>query len=120
MSTKHYVEFFFPGSFVSESDVRQVQSRDSEPDYIPPSCYGYRFFSRTEVQHDGETLIGKNTNYSPMTFFGETYTLAEVEALNDDSLRILLSNMRCNGYARVVKTRRGNWQPLNEGDEVKP
>jgi hypothetical protein len=44
-------------------------------------------------------------------------TAKEVEEKYPDS-RILLTNMRVNNWETVVRTRRGNFQPLAENDVV--
>jgi hypothetical protein len=115
---KHYVEFFYPGSFVSETSRKPVPERDVPVD-LPAGAYGYRFLSRSEVEHDGETLIGKDRNVGPMTYVGEILTVADIKALNDGrDYYTLLANMRINRWDRVVRTVRGNFQQLNDGDKV--
>jgi hypothetical protein len=116
MSTKHYITFYFPGVFVSNETVREVSDRDAQIT-APPGAYGYRVHSRTELRQDGETLVGAPRDFGPMTYFGEVLTVAEVEALPGDH-EVLLSNMRCNGWDRVVRTVRGTFQALSEGDVV--
>lgn len=116
---KHYVEFFYPGSFMSESSAKEVSDRNATVTEIPQGAYGYRHFSREEVTQDGELLLGKAKDHSPMTYFGEVLTLEQVQALKPaKNYDILISNMKCNGWDRVVRTVRGNFQPLNEGDKV--
>jgi hypothetical protein len=116
MILQEYIEFYFPGSFVSETDVKPIASR-SLPVVLPLGAYAYRFFSRQEVELNGEILRGKAHDYSPMTYFGKALTLSEVKALDGD-YRILISNMECNRWDRVVRTVRGNFQPLKDGDVV--
>lgn len=63
--------------------------------------------------------MGKPKDYDPMTYFGEVLTLDQVKALEPaKNYDILVSNMECNKWDRVVRTVRGNFQPLNEGDKV--
>lgn len=114
---KIYVEFFFPGSFVPESTIRQVDDR-SPPTDVPKGCYGYRYFSRSEVEVDGEVLRGEPKVCSGMFYFGEALTLADVGKLPGTD--ILQSNMKGNGWGKVVRTVRGNFQPLYERDTVIP
>jgi hypothetical protein len=116
MIMQQYIEFYFPGSFVSETEVKPVASR-AAPVAVPLGAYAYRFFARQEVEMNGEILRGKAHDHSPMTYFGKALTLDEVKALDGD-YRILISNMECNRWDRVVRTVRGNFQPLNEGDIV--
>jgi len=113
---KHYVEFLLPGSFFPESIVREVADRTRPPIDTPKNCFGYTFFSRTEVELDGEILRGQIKDRSPRTYFGKVMTLEEVKAMPGDN-RILISNV--SQYPRgAVKTVCGNWQPLEEGDVV--
>jgi hypothetical protein len=118
---KQYIEWYYPGSFVSETSSVMVSDR-SAPVVIPERAYGYRFFARTEVVEDGERLVGANRDYSPMTYFGEVLTVDQVKALPEhrhDQYRVLISNMECNGWKSVVRTVQGNFQPINEGDTVR-
>jgi len=114
---KQYVEFLYPGALVSETEVKEVKDRDPSRLEVPEGCFGYRFFDRQEAVVDGETLVGQPRNYSGMTYFGQAMTLAEVKREMPDALT-LISNMEGNGWERVVKTRRGNFQPLELEDRV--
>lgn len=114
---KHYVKFSFPGAFFTEHAIQEVAERNSQLITVPEGAFAYRFFDRTEEVVDGETLLGKEKNYSPITYFGTAYTLEEVKTQFPECTT-LISNMEYNGWNRVVKTRRGNWQPLEEGDTV--
>jgi hypothetical protein len=52
-------------------------------------------------------------------YVGQALTAADIERLDDgQDYRTLLSNMRSNGWERVVRTRRGNFQPVEPGDVV--
>jgi len=51
---------------------------------------------------------------------GKIETLAQVEARNDPSEHILRSNMRCNGWKRII-VNDNSWRftaPLNDDDVV--
>ena len=113
---KHYIEYNFPGSFMSNLSVKEVQERIA-PDGLPANCFGYQFFDRTEVMQDGEILLGSRKNESPMHYIGEVMTIDDVKALPGDT-QILQSNMRCNDWDTVVRTIAGNFQPLRNGDVV--
>jgi hypothetical protein len=115
MTTKTYVEFLYAGSFFDETTTKEVSDR-SRPT-IPAGAFGYRFYDVTSVEQDGEVLMGKAKNHSGYYYRGEVFNLEQVEALDGD-YAILISNMKCNGYDRVVRTIRGNFKPLREGDSV--
>lgn len=112
-----YIEFIFPGSFFPEASAQPVSRREL-PETIPGQAAGYRFFARTEANVDGETLIGKPKDHSGWTYFGKEFSAAQVEALEGDRYRILKSNIRINGYTRMVQTIYGNWYQLEDGDRV--
>lgn len=114
---KTYVEFYYPGTFVSETSTREVSDRSPITD-VPVGVYGYRFFSRSEVELDGEILTGKIKDCSGITYFGEVMTIDDVAKL--PNTEILQSNMRCNEWSKVVRTVRGNFQSIDERDIVLP
>jgi hypothetical protein len=115
MKTVHFVRFYFPGSFVSETSEREIESRDAPVD-MPPRAYGYAFFDKTLAMNGKEMLWGPERNTSGITYRGEVYDLERVKR-EMPSERILISNMECNGYKRVVVTQRGTF-PLNDDDKV--
>jgi len=117
MTLKHYVEFYYAGVFMSETEVRSVERRDLSNVKAPKNCFGFRFFDREETEVDGEMLKGKMKNYSGYYYFGTVYTKEDVEKYVDNN-KILLSNMSGNGYDRVVKTRLGNFQPFYKEDVI--
>jgi len=59
---KHYVEFFYPGSFFSESSFEEVSHRDFDQIVMPEGAFAFHFFDREEVEQDGELLTGKCKN----------------------------------------------------------
>ena len=113
---KHYVEFYSPGSFFPETSVREIKSRKF-PLTIPKSCYGYHFFDMEQIEKNGEILNGKRKNNSGMTYFGKEYSIEELER-DFPKEKILIRNIKGNGYLAAVKTRRGNWQGLTKRDKV--
>ena len=116
--TKTYVEFYFPGTLLSETDVRAVRSRDPSKVKAPSTCFGFRFFNVQETRaSNGEVLNGRPKNYSGMHYFGKVKTLAEIKRESPD-LTTLIGNMEGNGYDRVVLTRRGNYQPFTGKDVI--
>ena len=114
---KTFVVFKLPGSFVAEQTVREVNNR-SLPTDIPRNCFGFYFYDSYEATGPmGETIRGEKQNVSGMFYFGEVFTLEQVKACVPDA-KILISNMECNGWSRVVRTRLGNWQQLETNDQV--
>ena len=80
--------------------------------------YGFRFSTRERGPDD---LDSKVTKESGVYYIGcKVETLAEVEKRNDPKEEILRSNMRCNGWKKIVTTTSGwRWtQQLGKGDKV--
>jgi len=119
MPIRTYVEFLLPGTMFSEAETRPLPYRGAPITNVPARCFGYRVFDRREVEEGGETLVGKPHNYSPTTYFGREYSVADL-VRDMPHERVLISNIRDNGYHRAVRTRLGNWQPLRDGDLVVP
>lgn len=111
--TKHYVEYIYAGSFVSETSTEEIKSRDQEIT-LPKGAYAYQIFDREEVEQGGEMLKGAPKNYGPRHIKGEVYDLERVKREVPDS-RILVRNMECNGWPNVIKCRQG-FLPANADD----
>lgn len=123
----HFVEFFSPGTFVSEKTTRPIETWDVEAasamavDIIERHAarpFGFRFITKPRGDDD---LDSKIIESSAIYYLGgKVRTLAEVEADNDPSEAILRRNMRNNGYDRVI-TNTNSWKftaPLHEKDIV--
>ena len=114
---KHFVEFSYPGIFFSEYSHEEIAERKPELVTVPEGAFAYRFYDQEHTVVDGKLQTGKCKNYSGFTYFGKAYTLEKVKQQFPQHT-ILIRNMEGNGWDRVVQTRRGNWQPLEEGDTV--
>ena len=124
---EHFVEFLSPGTFMAESSDREIPSWDIEAakqmardikERYGAVPYGFRFKTRSRGPDD---LDSKVTETSPMYYLGgRVETLAEVEARNYPRESILRSNMRGNGYDRIiVNDNSWRWtQPLKAADVV--
>lgn len=124
----HFVTFYSPGSFVAEESTKPIESWDVEAAQkmaqgieerhgaIP---YGFRFTTRSRGPDD---LDSKESARSPFYWLPhcKVETIDEVAARDDPSESILRTNMRCNGWKRVITTTKGwKWtQPLGDGDVV--
>ena len=124
---QHFVTFFSPGTFVSEETTKPIDSCHvgqavemsktilERYNAIP---YGFQFTTRERGEND---LDSKKTKQSPMYYLGGTVlTVADIEARNDPKDRILLSNMRCNRWERVIENT-NSWKtvrPLMPEDVV--
>src|SRR5687767_6122315 len=124
---KHFVTFLSPGTFLSESTEKPIESWDVDAAVkmardikerhgaVP---YGFRFTTRTRADDE---LDSKVTASSGIYYLGgKVETLEEVEARNAPDEHILRSNMRGNGYAKIV-VNDNSWRftaPLRDGDVV--
>lgn len=117
---KHYVEFLYPGLFVSEASVEEIAERDVKKVELPDNRFGFCFFDRTVTVIDGQTLTGDRKNVSGWYYQGEKMTLEQVKAVfgNDSNYRILISNMEGNGWNAVVRTKFDQFMPLEDNDTV--
>lgn len=124
---KHFVIFYSPGTFVAEEDAKEISSWDVNEAMemahtirqrygaIP---YGFKFTTR---ERESEDFDSKETSRSHMYFLGgRIETLAEVEARNDPKEEILRSNMRGNGYDRILVNENSyrSTTPLMKNDVV--
>lgn len=118
----------YPGSFFPE-DGRPVEIPDADSSTALATVGDDDGWFAVEVETatqkrwtDGDggemwTTVGEPSSYR--IYVGEALTAVDIEHRNDGSdYRTLLSNMRGNGWERVVLTRRGNLQPLEPGDVV--
>lgn len=121
--TNTYVEVLFPGSFYPEESVYKVAARDPEDIAKKyPKCFAFRFYDLTSktVTVDGEQqkVSGKEKNKTGRYYpDAQLYTTQGLKELPGD-YEILISNMECNGWKHVVKTRRGNFQPFEKNDVI--
>jgi hypothetical protein len=123
--TKHYVMFLSPGSFTAESTTKEIDSWDISKaigmandihERYDATPYGFVFFTKARGDADWEPA---ETARSGTYFLDcEVLTVEQLEAENNPEHRILLSNMRSNGWRRIVRTTKG-WQwhaPFRDGD----
>ncbi len=124
---KNFVTFYSPGSFVSETttkdidnwNVAQAEAMACEiEERHGAKPYGFRFETKSRGDND---LDSKVTDTSPMYYLGgEVLTLEDVKAKNDPNDRLLISNMECNGYDKII-VNNNSWKftaPLNRDDIV--
>lgn len=106
---KHFVTFYSPGTFVSETDEQEIDSWDVAKavemskkidQRYGAKPYGFRFSTKSRGQKD---LNSKVSNSSGLYYLGgEIFTIDDIRKRNRADEKILLSNMECNGYDRIV------------------
>jgi len=122
-----FVTFYSPGTFVAEQTTREVanwnvtKAVEMMPDIeerYGARPYGFQFHTKKRGWRD---LEPKEIKRSGMYYVNcKVETLVEIEGRADPKESTLLSNMKCNGWDKVVSPREGwAWtQPLREGDTV--
>lgn len=124
---KNFVIFSSPGTFVAETTTKEIDSWDVDEakkmangveQRYGATPFGFQFITR---ERKGGELDSSVTERSPMYYLGgEVLTLEEVEARKDPEDRILISNMKCNNWNRVI-TNTNSWKatmPLSQEDVV--
>ena len=124
---KHFVTFFSPGTFVAEETENPIDSWDvatavamskAVKERYNATPYGFQFITR---ERKDDELDSKVTKRSGMYYLGgKVETVEDVAKRADPKESILLSNMRGNGWDRIV-TNDNSWrwtQPLEKGDTV--
>ncbi len=124
---KHFVTFYSPGTFISEQSSKPIDSWNPNAavdmargikERHGALPYGFQFSTRARGPDD---LDSKETERSCFYWLGgKVETLEEVEARNDPKEQVLRSNMRGNGYKRVI-TNTNSWRftgPLGDSDIV--
>jgi len=125
--SKHFVEFFSPGTLWSETTIQPVDNWDVveatrmsrtvvERHGARPYCF--RFITRERTK---EELDSKITNKSPFYYIDcVVETLEDIEQRNDPNEDILRSNMRNNNIERIARPKTG-WSgayPVGKDDVV--
>lgn len=114
--TVRFVRFFAPGSFVANDWTVNIDTLDPAAVKWPDNAYSFSLHERIDVLDGGETYTGAEKQIGPEYWHPDSRieTLSDIERRNDPRDRILLTNMRCNGWNEVVRSRWGNWsQPFD-------
>ncbi len=115
---KHYVQFFYPGLFVSDDSTTGIDKRDLSEVNVPKNCFAFRFFDRTESKVDGEWLVGEKKNFSKTYYVeAEAWRISDIKGSEHDT-GFLVSNLTRNKNMAGVRCRSGNWQSLEKGDHI--
>jgi len=123
--SRHFVEFYSPGTFVSESTVKEIDSWDVDVavkmareivERYNARPYGFRFVTRERGPDDLDSRVSARSG----TYFlgGRIETLADVEARNDPKEETLRYNMQANNIERII-VNDNSWRftgAFNEGD----
>ena len=124
---KHFVTFYSPGTFVSESTSKEIDSWDVEQamemarsirERHGATPYGFRFSTRERRTDELDSRVVATSN---MYYLGGRIRHLDFIILeNRPDEQILISNMKINGWDRVVENT-NSWkitQPLEKDDVV--
>ncbi len=123
----HFVTFLSPGTMVSEEDYHSIDSWDVDyavtisrniTQRYGATPYGFYFTTRERKDNELDSKIIKKSNMYYLG--GDIFTLEDIKARNNPKDRILISNMECNGYDRIIENNNSykSTFPLNDGDVV--
>ena len=124
---KHLVEFYSPGTFVSETTEKEIESWDIQTAMSMARTikerhgavpYGFCFNTRERKESELDSKVIKTSNMYYLG--GKVETLKEVKARANENDRILISNMEGNGWDQII-TNDNSWKitlPLEKDDVV--
>ena len=117
---KHYVMYLHAGIPFFRTSVEEIPERIVENVKLNGDQLGFCFFDKNSAVIDGETLTGEPKNQSGWYFKGEKLTLADIKAMygTEKILADAISHFEEKGYQTFVKTRFGQFLPLEENDRV--
>lgn len=100
---KRYVQYWYPGTFVSDTEEREL--KDGEQPTLEGNAYAYQTFERQCVKSaDGEVLTGEPRNHSKQFIKGVLWDIDDAKRLGTPTL---VSNMRISKWEHVVKCSQG-------------
>lgn len=116
---QHFVTFLYPGSFFPEESTVAVESWDPEPWRNWEASRPYRpfaFYFTTRERGDAD-LDSRQTAKSGRYYLGgETFHVDELP--QDESHRILRSNIAQHEGKTAIRCSTGNWQPFLPEDTL--
>lgn len=118
--TIRYVRFLSPGSFCANEWTAPVDSVDPQAVTWPENAYAFTMHERVDMIDGPETFKGEAKQIGPVYYHPDSkvVTKEDIAAKGDPRDRILLSNMKCNGWPAVIESRWGNWPQPYEADKA--
>ena len=119
--TVRYVRFLSPGSFCANEWTVPIVSVDPQAVTWPENAYAFTMHERVDVLDGQETFKGEAEQIGPVYYHPDSKVLTQVDvaAKGDPRDRILVQNMKCNGWPAVIYSRWGNWPQPYEADKVR-
>ena len=106
---KQFVKFLSAGTFVHEETVQETESWNvnqavemsrSIRERHGATPFGFYFFTRTRNEEDLDSKISASSGLYYLG--GEILTLQEVKDRKDPKDSILISNMECNRWDKII------------------
>ena len=124
---KNFVTFYSPGTFVAETTTKSIDSWDVDlaikmseeiKERYGALPYGFQFSTRERGEND---LDSHESKTSPFYYLGgDVFTVEQLKERGNLDDHILISNMECNGWDKVViNTNSWSWTaPLKSSDII--
>lgn len=116
----YWVRFWSPGLVFGNQWTQDIDHLDPARIEWPENAYAFSLHQRTDIiDDDDQRFEGKSQQVGPLYYHPKSYveTLEEVkERLPNE--RILIDNMECNGYHRIIWTRWNNWPQPYDPDKI--
>lgn len=128
---KHYVTFYSPGTFFSESTSKDIAEWDTDKavkmarkivERYGAKPYGFRFYTtKLKANKDGSKTWQESKKSKMYYIGGKILTIDDIEKRNKDGKDdILLANMRGNDWPTVIQND-NSWrttQPFDPKNDV--
>jgi len=106
---QHFVTFLSPGTIVSESSIKPIDSWDvfaatkmAKGIKERHGAMPYGFYFTTKERNEGELDSHESKRSGIYYLGGEVVTLEELKSKNGKGNQILIENMQGNGWDRVI------------------
>jgi len=112
----HYVEFFYHGTIVPNSEIVKIKSRNLKDIHIPEQAFAFKLMDRTEMEVGGEKLVSEEYKNKTGLIYIEGKILKFDDIPKTEEFRRLRSNMKDNRWNRVIKCG-DRYYPFEESDK---
>lgn len=104
-----YLEFMYPGVITAEYSQKKVEGREPKKLEWPDGAYAAQYFDIYTIEDEGHVYKTRRENLSPLYYKpdAKVMTVEDVEREMPNE-KILISNMKCNKWDKVVFSRFGD------------
>lgn len=114
IKTVTYVKLYHVGSFVDDTSIREIESRNTSGFTIPDGVFAFQFFDVLKADANGIALESKPQNYSPLYYYQASVMMLDDVKQELPDEKILISNMEGNRWDKVIRCRYGNFKPYTD------